>query len=231
MPIVDRSATVARIALDHPPCAAVFHAHRIDFCCRGGLTVEEACAGKGLDASRLFAELDAAVRDRAAAAEDAREMSTPRLIEHIVARHHAYLRTALPFAEQLARKVARVHGEHNPKLAELAAVVSKLAQTLDPHLDAEEQSLFPALTSGGGQRERVAQELREMRDDHLRVGEILTCMRTLSDDYTPPPWACGSYKALMNELRSIELDTLRHVQLENHVLMPRFASAGEQRLE
>lgn len=226
MPTVDRSASVAQIALDHPPCARVFYARRIDFCCRGGLTVQEACAGKGLDAQSVFSELDAAVLERAAPAEDPRDLSTPQLIEHIVARHHAYLRKTLPFVEQLARKVARVHGEHNPKLLELATLVSDLRQTLEPHLDDEEEELFPALSRAQPDPRRIAAELRAMHDDHLRVGEVLTCIRTVAGDYAAPDWACGSYRALLNELRSIELDTLRHVQIENHVLMPRFAAVG-----
>ena len=225
MPIVDRSASVAQIALDHPPCAQVFYARRIDFCCRGGLTVPEACAGKGLDPQSVFSELDAAVLERTAPAEDLRDLSTPQLIEHIIARHHAYLRKTLPFVEQLARKVARVHGDHNPKLPELATLVSELRQMLEPHLDEEEEAIFPALVSAKPDSRSIAQDLRALRDDHLRVGEVLTCIRTLADDYTPPDWACGSYRALMNELRSIELDTLRHVQIENHVLLPRFAAA------
>ncbi len=222
MPLVDRNATVARIALDHPECAQVFRAHRIDFCCRGGLTVEEACAGKGLDAQSVFSELDAAVLERGTPAEDPREMRTPRLIEHIVSRHHAYLRETLPFVEPLALKVARVHGDHNPKLGELATLVSELRRALEPHLDEEEGSLFPALLRAQPDAGRIATELRAMQDDHLRVGELLTGIRTQADDYAVPDWACGSYQMLMTTLRSIELDTLRHVQIENHVLMPRF---------
>ncbi len=224
MPHVDRTSTVAQIALDHPECVHVFRAHRIDFCCRGGLTLEEACAGRGLDARNVLAELEAAVRERIDTGQDPRGLPTPQLVEHIVTRHHAYLRKALPFVEQLARKVARVHGEHNPKLLELASLVSDLRETLEPHLDDEERSLFPALTSANPDPVRLAEELRTMHDDHLRVGEMLTCMRTLADDYVAPDWACGSYRALMSELRSIELDTLRHVHIENHVLMPRFAT-------
>jgi regulator of cell morphogenesis and NO signaling len=226
MPIVDRSASVTQIALDHPPCVRVFHARHIDFCCRGELTVQEACAGKGLDAQALFAELDAAVLEREEPSDDPRDMPTAQLVEHIIVRHHAYLRKALPLAEQLARKVARVHGEHNPKLPELATLVSELRETLEPHMDEEEESLFPALVTAQPDSRRIAPELRAMHEDHLRVGEVLTCIRTLADDYVAPDWACGSYRALMNELRSIELDTLRHVQIENHVLMPRFAAVG-----
>ncbi len=224
MPVIDRTASVAQIALDHPPCAIVFRNHRIDFCCRGGLTVEEACAGKAIDTEAVFVELDRAVQERAAPAFDPRGLATPELVAHIVGRHHAYLRKALPFAEQVARKVGRVHGEHNPKLPALADLVAELRETLEPHLDQEERALFPALTGQAPDPARVAGELRAMHDDHLRVGEMLTCMRTLADDYACPDWACGSYRALMSELEAIELDTLRHVHLENHVLMPRFST-------
>ncbi len=68
MPFIDRNATVARIALDHPSCALVFRDHRIDFCCRGALTLKEACAGKAIDADTLLAELQRAAFSSAAAA-------------------------------------------------------------------------------------------------------------------------------------------------------------------
>lgn len=48
----------------------------------------------------------------------------------------------------------------------------------------------------------------------------------LVDRSATPGWACGSYRALMNELRAIELDTMDHVHVENHVLMPRFPEAS-----
>ncbi|MEO8801007.1 MAG: iron-sulfur cluster repair di-iron protein [Polyangiaceae bacterium] len=226
MPIVDRSANVAQIALDHPLTMPVFHAHRIDYCCRGGVSVEEACAGKDIDAEALFAELDAAVQVKTEPTEDPREMPTGKLVEHLVNTHHAYLRKALPFAEQLANKVARVHGQHNPKLPELAKIVCELREAFEPHLDDEEKSLFPSLVSGTLDPQRIAPELQAMHEDHLKVGDMLATIRELSDEYATPDWACGSYRALMNELRSIEIDTLRHVHLENHVLMPRFAVPG-----
>jgi regulator of cell morphogenesis and NO signaling len=40
----------------------------------------------------------------------------------------------------------------------------------------------------------------------------------------PPEWACTSYRTLLSELAALEGDVLRHVHLENHVLMPRFAA-------
>ena len=40
-----------------------------------------------------------------------------------------------------------------------------------------------------------------------------------------PEWGCSSYRVLMSELEALEGDVLRHVHLENHVLMPRFVTA------
>ncbi len=224
MPHVDRTATVAQIALDHPACVHVFRAHRIDFCCRGGLTVEQACAGKGLDANSVFEQLEAAVLERQPPAEDPRHLTTQRLVQHIVDRHHAYLRKALPFVEQLARKVARVHGAHDARLAPLADVVSELGETLLEHIDEEERTLFPALLAGAPDRARIEGELRSMHDEHVHVGDLLSRIRTLAGDFAlAPEWACASYRTLMRELEEIESDTFTHVHQENHVLVPRFA--------
>lgn len=49
-------------------------------------------------------------------------------------------------------------------------------------------------------------------------------MRDAAEDYLIPDWACTSYRTLFAELERLEGDVLRHVHLENHVLMPRFAA-------
>ncbi len=85
--------------------------------------------------------------------------------------------------------------------------------------------LFPAMTAGKADEALIARELASMHKEHLRVGELLTCIRTLADDFTVPDWACNSYRTLIRELAALEMDTFLHVHLENHVLMPRFVPA------
>lgn len=225
MPVLEPSATVAQIVLDHPECARIFREHRIDFCCRGQMTVAEACAGSGQDAAALIGELERAIGARSRTDVDPRGLATPELVRLIVDRHHEYLRKALPFVEQLARKVARVHGRHDARLAPLADVVTELGETLLEHIDDEEASLFPALIAGAPDRARIEGELRAMNDEHLRVGDLLSRIRTLAGDFAlAPEWACASYRTLMRELEEIEGDTFTHVHHEAHVLVPRFAS-------
>lgn len=155
--------------------------------------------------------------------EDPRALGTPALVAHIVARYHGPLRKSLPFVRALAAKVARVHGEHNPRLVGLDAVVAELGEILEPHIDDEEKTLFPTLAADDVDRTRAAALLGSMREEHAVVAELLARMRSAAEGYTVPDWACNSYRTLFRELEALEGDVLRHVDLENRVLLPRFA--------
>ncbi len=226
---IDRNATVAQIVTEHAVAARVFQRHGIDFCCRGGVTVPEACRDRAIEPDALFAELEASLPADGSAAHDPRALSTADLLAFIVEKHHGYLRRALPFVVPLAMKVSDVHGEKNDRLAALRDVVAEIADALDPHLDQEERVLFPALTAATPDVAVIRRELSSMHEDHLAVGTMLGRMRELSDGFTTPEWGCRSYRVLMSELETLEGDVLRHVHLENHVLMPRFAGTAEAR--
>jgi regulator of cell morphogenesis and NO signaling len=223
--MLDPQLTVANVVLDHSECAAVFQRHRIDFCCRGHLSVEAACAERKLDTAAVLKDLEGAIASRREApSDDPRELSTAALVQRIVSTHHEYLRRAMPFVGALAQKVARVHGDHNPKLRTLNECVGSLIGELGPHLDSEEQSLFPALTAAQPDVARAKAELGTMHQEHLAVGALLEQIRVATEDFSLPDWACNSYRTLFAELAQMEADILRHVHLENHVLMPRFAN-------
>lgn len=223
MPSLDRSATVAQIVAEHFVAARVFQKHEIDYCCRGDVTVPEACRSRALDPEALFAELEAVLPSGGAdPAEDPRTLSTAALIARIVDRHHGYLRRQLPFVAPLLAKVVAVHGTHEPKLAQVQALFRELTDALEPHLDQEEEVLFPALMARGPDPAVVRRELEAMHADHLAVGDLLGRIRTAADAFVVPEWGCNTYRVVMRELEAIDADVLRHVHLENHVLMPRF---------
>lgn len=226
--MIDLSRPVADIVGDHPETARVMQRHRIDYCCRGQMPLAAACADRGADPEVVRAELDTAIAERRGVRDgDPRTLGTAALIALVVDRHHGYLRRQLPFLVPLAKKVARVHGEHDPRLIELLEIVTALSDALLPHLDEEEKVLFPALL---GSRPDVAlgTELDAMKSEHLAVGDLLHRMRVLTADFAVPDWACGSYRTLFAELEDLEGDVLAHVHLENHVLAPRaLAGAAE----
>lgn len=221
--MIDPQRTVASVVLDHSECAAVFQGHRIDYCCRGDLSVTEACERVGIAPDVLLAELADAISRRVPSDDlQVRSLSTSALVARIVARHHEYLRKTLPFVSALAERVARVHGDREPRLREVATTVRELSGVLLPHLDDEERGLFEHVLAEPLDVALVRAELTAMREEHLIVAELLARLRGIAADYAPPEWACNSYRTLLTELEQLEGDVLVHVHLENHELMPRF---------
>jgi regulator of cell morphogenesis and NO signaling len=223
---IDCTRPLAEVVARHPAAARIFQAHRIDFCCHGHQTLEEACRDAGRDPEPICAQVHAAVSALASDTGSKASLPTDELIAWIVGQHHAYLRASLPAIEPLAAKVARVHGPHAPNLLQIHRLFRELREALEPHLDHEEAVLFPALRATRPDPVLVRAELAGMFEEHLAVGRALAELRHLSDDFTTPASGCGSYRLLMTQLEELEGDLLAHVHLENHALMPRFTAAA-----
>ena len=52
-------------------------------------------------------------------------------------------------------------------------------------------------------------------------------MRLLTNQYTVPPRACNTYRALYAGLAEVERDLHLHIHLENNILFPRVVASGE----
>ncbi len=230
--------TIADLVRESPLRANVFERHHIDYCCHGKRTLEEACAERGLDLEAVRAELDAA--PAAAQDQDFDAMSLTALAEHIVERHHTYLRTNLPSIAQKAQRVVEAHGEKHAFLAELQRVFQALADELSQHMMKEEMILFPlaahmeqaeeggtaAPMAPGGS---VQNPIRMMEHEHDDAGRALERLRQLTSSFTPPEDACNTFRALYAQMEDLERDLHMHIHLENNVLFPRAATL-EQRL-
>ena len=220
--MINPQQPVANLVLEHPEVASIFQRHRIDFCCRGDQSLVSAAEERKLELVALTGELEQAIaRRNATPPSDPRALSTEQLLTHIVETHHVPLRTSLPFLQGLAAKVARVHGDKNPKLLALDTAVVELEASLIPHMDDEEASLFPLLLRNPHAPE-ARRDLDNMAAEHLEVSAILERIRDATEEFSVPEWACNSYRTLFRELEAVETDLFTHVHLENHVLKPRF---------
>lgn len=217
---------VAQLVLDHSECASIFDRYRIDYCCKGRRSLRVACEERGVDPARVLEDCELAMRRRQPSEIDPRTLSTKDLITKVISKHHQYLHRTLPFLQGLAEKVARVHGDRQPSLRDLQRVLDTLATVLSAHLHDEEQNLFPELVAQERPGERAVVLLTSMREEHEEVGMMLSVLRSIANDYAPPDWACNSYRTLLSELVHLEADTLRHVHVENHVLLPRFVASA-----
>jgi regulator of cell morphogenesis and NO signaling len=67
----------------------------------------------------------------------------------------------------------------------------------------------------------IANPIRQMELEHHNAGDGLDRFRSLTDDYTPPDWACNTYRAMIDALARLERDMHQHVHKEDNVLYPR----------
>jgi regulator of cell morphogenesis and NO signaling len=226
----DVQTQIGDVVLKVPATMRVFESLNIDYCCGGQRTLAAACAHAGKDLQEVQDKL-ANLQVAAPAPSDPKvwqSASLTELIDHIEATHHAFTRSELARVAPLMEKILSVHGDHHPELARGAQCFEAMDRDLRPHLEKEEQILFPFVRNlEAGNRATdccfgtVQNPIGAMQNEHEQVGDILRELRTLTHDYTPPQDACGSYRSLVMGLQNLEEDLHLHIYLESHLLFPR----------
>ncbi len=211
--------------------AAVFERHGIDFSCGGSVTLAAACAAKALDPAVLARELEAVTSPPARQDADYASWTLTRLVDHIKAVHHAYVRANAAQTAAFARRIADVHGDQHPELAQIATAFDQVATKLVTHLDHEEAKVFPAIrraeaagrTGSPPEPEDavvIARGTEALVCEHEQVGDALRRIRDLAMGYGVPYDACATWSLTYERLQAFEADLHKHVHLENNILFP-----------
>ena len=209
---------LADLAVEHPGASRVFHQHGLDFCCHGRVSLQDACEKAGLDTATLLTELEQATRD----VEDPvryDQIPLEQLIEHLLERFHADHREELPRLLEMARKVEQVHADKASCPKGLAAHLEHMLESLDEHMQKEEQVLFPMIQAGRGRM--AGMPISVMEEEHRDHAGNLAKLRELAHGFEAPPEACATWRALYSGLHELERLLMEHVHLENNVLFPR----------
>ena len=214
--------TVGELVAERPGRSRIFQQHQIDFCCQGGLKLQDACARKGVSLQTVVEQIE---EESAQKVESENPATLPphELTKYIVSNHHEFLKRELPRLLQMAARVANVHGGHTPTLIAMDQIYNGLYEELSSHLMKEEQVLFPAieaLSTGQSKGFPLAGPLACMIHEHDDTGEALRRLRDLSNGFVPPSDACNTYRAYFAGLADLEQDTHKHIHLENTVLFP-----------
>lgn len=211
---------IGQIAVELPGATAIFRRLKLDFCCGGQISLQDACAQKGLDTASVLAQL-APLRREETVAPDAQDPAA--LIDHILTRYHAVHREQLPELVRMARRVEAVHRDHPAVPVGLATLLESMEAELLEHMEKEEQVLFPALEQDGL---GVDGPIGVLRDEHTGHGALLEQLAALTSDHTPPLGACNTWRALYAGTAQLTEDLISHIHLENNLLFPRFEPAG-----
>lgn len=240
---VDDKTTVRDVVGHYPQTRPVFEKFGIDYCCGGNQCLTDAASQRGLDVAALVGALQeaAAVPSREPAASDKDWYAAPleELVNHVVAVHHDYMKTALPRLRMLVPTVLNAHkAQHGAMLKQVQDLFNALDAEISNHLMKEERVLFPyivALESHvrqgapapyapfGSARNPIGQ----MEHEHESAGEALARLREVTGDYALPADACPTFQAMYEELERMEGDLHQHIHLENNILFPRAVELEE----
>ncbi len=217
----------------YPSLARVLEHRGFDYCCGGRQTIADVCQGRGLDPEAFITEIADEVTD--SQAEAWAEMDVVTLIDHLETTHHSYLKQELPRLTSLIEKVETVHRTHHPELTDIARCYRALRADLEPHLQKEEQILFPMVrelaTSVTALRFHcgsLQNPISVMIAEHQQAGQLLDQLSDLTNYYQPPDDACKSYQACFIGLAELNADTRLHIHKENNVLFPAVVALEER---
>ncbi|WP_026038732.1 iron-sulfur cluster repair di-iron protein [Myroides injenensis] len=221
--------------------AAIFNKYGIDFCCKGGRTLDEVCDKKKIRKADVEDELDRLLSQKAENNIDFRQWPLDLLADYIEKTHHRYVEEKIPVLLQFLNKLCKVHGDRHPELFAINELFIGCAEELSQHLKKEELVLFPFIrkmvdaTISGRELDTphfgsVQNPVAMMMHEHDGEGERFRKIAALTNNYTPPADACNTYKVTYAMLKEFEEDLHKHIHLENNILFPS-AVVLEQKFE
>lgn len=223
--------TVAEIVTENIKTADVFKKNGIDFCCGGNVKVQEICAKKGVDYSKLKEEI-IKLGNAPSSGHDFSSWDLDFLADYIINTHHRYVAEANEIITQYSDKVAKVHGHHYTETIEINKLFHDIANELNMHMKKEEHVLFPFIKEIAKAKKEgkaltpppfgtIQNPINMMEMEHTDAGEIIFKIKDLSNNFTPPEGACNTFRALYAKLEEYQNDLFQHIHLENNILFPK----------
>ncbi len=228
---IDQELKIADVVSNNIKTADIFKKYGIDFCCGGGISIAKACEKKNVSMEQLLGELKD-MDNKVIPSQNFNKWDLDFLIDYIVYTHHAYVLEAIELLDAYSAKVAKVHGANHPPVLEIERLYNLVKIELLQHMQKEERILFPYIKELVKSKKEnlplinshvasVQNPINRMQAEHEMVGNTLKEIANLTMNYTPPDWACNTFKALYAKLDEFEQDLHLHVHLENNILFPK----------
>src|SRR4051812_24328722 len=126
----DTQTTVRELALSEPGATRVFEKLKIDYCCGGKKTLDEACSVAGIKTEDVWQLLAEARQAQSNETVDFQNSSLANLIAHILDKHHVYTKEEMERLTALTEKVCSAHGQNHPELLSVKSLFAKLCDDL-----------------------------------------------------------------------------------------------------
>lgn len=219
--------------------AAIFSKHGIDFCCRGNRTIEEATEKKDTDTKLIMEQINAVLATNNNNTIDFNSWPLDLLVDYIEKTHHRYVEEKTQVLLPFLNKLCKVHGANHPELFEINELFIGCSGELAQHMKKEELILFPfikKMVKASLTNELITQPhfgtvenpIAMMMHEHDAEGERFRKITELTNNYTPGPDACNTYRVTYAMLEEFEQDLHKHIHLENNILFPKAAKLERQ---
>ncbi|MDC2863596.1 MULTISPECIES: iron-sulfur cluster repair di-iron protein [unclassified Bacillus (in: firmicutes)] len=223
------TSVIGEIVTKFPKASDLFKLYRIDFCCGGNRPLIDAINERNLSAEEVLTKLNTLYYETKLLNESEIDWKTAaysELIDYVVNKHHRYLNEELPLLSPYVTKVLRVHGAGQPHLAQIHKLFHELKTELEQHLIKEETEDFPLILAfeqnpSDENYTKLRKVVDELENEHNHAGNIIKELREITNDFTPPAGACGTYRLVYQRLEALEADLFQHIHLENNILFPR----------
>lgn len=229
--MINAKQTIGEIAGRQPSTIEVFERLGIHYCCSGEETLEATCKYLGLPVDGVLNELnrasDASGTPKAPWADPILEA----LIGNLLRTRENMVQHDLPRIQQLAHTVSSCHLREHPNAIHLAYLSATLAHEVSSHFADEAQTLFPKIRElerayvGGSSAtlklDGVRRDLAHMTHEHGEVGDLLSRIQDVTEDYNATASTCLSYREICGKLKGLDSEIRQEVHLENNVLFDR----------
>ncbi len=222
--------SLASIVTEQFQSAQVFEKYNLDFCCKGKKTLAAACEDNGLAIDEIMQELHL-VLNKKNDDKNFNEMSAEELISYIILHHHFYVKQSLPNILSHIEKVVYKHGLSYPYMVEVLDIFQQVNDEMIEHMQKEELILFPKIReietslnfnkTPNVSTEALSKPIEVMEIEHEFVGEALSKIKVLTNNYSIQDEMCTTFKITINELKEFEENLHQHVHLENNILFPK----------
>ena len=225
--IINKSDTVASIVTRNLQSAAVFNIYRIDFCCRGSRTLEDACIEESVPLGEILDvlwELDT----KSNSLPDFGIMRIDMLADYIKRNHHKYTERKLVFIRNNIERLIRDHESNHHELAQIQKIFDDLSIGLRIHMKQEEFMIFPYIKTMIKKRsinsklfKTIQDPIMAMKDDHDNEEKGFVILSDLTHNYSIPHRGYYEFKATYAAMKDLEEDIKIHMHLENNILFPK----------
>jgi regulator of cell morphogenesis and NO signaling len=234
------SKPLYQIVNEQHQTASVFEKYNLDYCCKGKLSLQQACIENHISLNEVVAAIQNIYANKTNEL-DFDKIKLYQLADYIVYTHHSYFKKEMPRILSCLEEVSSKHGKRYNELYNICELFVDLCNEMTHHIYNEETILFPRiklLEQNGFEPvpfdikhyQYLELPIIDMEDDDEDADNKMAEIRKLTNNYTPPADSCTTFKLLYASLHTFEIELHQYVHLENNILFPK-ALALEKELK